>query len=86
VLQILDLPLEHRKVRHVGEGLLEEASGVDDYCGLLLEEVVEAPLAGDETSFYSVSQDLSEAAGLAPWGRSILAVDRTPPFSLLLPV
>lgn len=48
VLEVLDLPPARRKVRHVGEGLLEEAGGADDRRGLLLEQLIEAPLTGNE--------------------------------------
>ena len=81
VLQVLNLPLERWNFRSVGESLLEKSSGVNECCSLLLKEVVEAPLAGDERAFYSVSQDFSETAG-SPRGWSMFAVDWVPPLSL----
>ncbi len=48
VLQLLDLPLELRKVRYAIESLLEETCGADECRSLLLEKVVEASLAWDE--------------------------------------
>jgi hypothetical protein len=84
VLEVFDLPLARRKVRRVGEGLLEEACGVDEGYSLLLKEVVEAPLAGDERQCPGIpSQPLSEATEPAEEGRSTFVLDQTPPFFAL---
>ena len=85
MLKILDLPLARRKVRRVGESLLEKVSGVDQCRGLLLEELVEAPLAGDERQSPSIpsSYNLPKAAEPARGVRLTFAVDQTPPFSAL---
>jgi hypothetical protein len=55
VLKILDLLLEHRKVRRVGEALLEEDCSAHQCRCLSLKEIVIEPLTGDERAPYNVS-------------------------------
>ncbi|MDQ4083658.1 MAG: hypothetical protein M3117_04585 [Actinomycetota bacterium] len=50
----------------------------------MLEELVKATLARDERAFHGVLQDLSEAASPAPGVRSMLVINRAPPFALLV--
>ena len=46
---------EYVQVLHVNKSLFEETGNADECSYLLLEEIVKAPLAGDQRAPYSVS-------------------------------
>ena len=46
---------EYVQVLHVNKSLFEETGNADECSCLLLEEIVKAPLAGDQRALYSVS-------------------------------